>query len=81
MLCRSICVISTLSSDYITDLNRVHHLLITILLYITYDWEKQLRIKQEMVNDEMRTKSSVLAITEIDFVQENQKMIDAINKY
>jgi len=41
----------------------------------------QLRIKQEMVNDEMRTKSSVMAITDLDYVQENQKMIDAINKY
>ena len=34
-----------------------------------------------MVNDEMRTKSSVMAITDLDYVQENQKMIDAINKY
>ena len=44
-------------------------------------YESQLRIKQEMVNDEMRTKSSVLAITELDYVQENQKLLDAINKY
>jgi len=41
----------------------------------------KLRIKQEMVNDEMRTKSSVMAITDLDYVQENQKMIDAISKY
>ena len=34
-----------------------------------------------MVNDEMRTKSSVLAITELDYVQENAKLLDAINKY
>ena len=34
-----------------------------------------------MVNDEMRTKSSVMAITDLDYVQENQKMIDAISKY
>lgn len=41
----------------------------------------QLRIKQEMVNDEMRTKSAVLAVSDIDYVTENQKMLDAINKY
>lgn len=42
---------------------------------------QQLRVKQEMVNDEMRTKSTVMAISELDYVAENQKMLDAINKY
>lgn len=41
----------------------------------------QLRIKQEQVNDEMRTKSTVLALSDIDYVAENQKLLDAINKY
>ena len=41
----------------------------------------QLRIKQELVNDEMRTKSTVLALTDIDYVAENQKLLDAIAKY
>ena len=41
----------------------------------------QLRIKQELVNDEMRTKSTVLALADIDYVAENQKLLDAIAKY
>lgn len=54
-------------------------LLPSFLFFLLY--RAQLRIKQEMVNDEMRTKSSVLAITELDYVQENAKLLDAINKY
>jgi hypothetical protein len=41
----------------------------------------QLRIKQEMVNDEMRTKSTILAVSELDYVNENQKLLEAIAKY
>jgi hypothetical protein len=29
----------------------------------------------------MRTKSSVLALTEVDYVAENQKLLDVIAKY
>jgi hypothetical protein len=42
---------------------------------------EQLRIKQEMVNDELRTKSTILAVSDIDYIAENQKMLDAIAKY
>lgn len=41
----------------------------------------QLRIKQEMVNDELRTKSTMLAVSDIDYVAENQKLLEAIAKY
>jgi ferredoxin len=42
---------------------------------------EQLRIKQEMVNDELRTKSTILAVSDIDYIAENLKMLDAIAKY
>lgn len=49
----------------------------SLLIYLPI----QLRIKQELVNDEMRTKSTVLALADIDYVAENQKLLDAIAKY
>lgn len=33
------------------------------------------------MNDEMRTKSTVLAVSELDYHNENQKMLEAIAKY
>ncbi len=39
------------------------------------------RVKQEIVNDEPRTKSSIIKIDSLDLVTESKNMIDAINKY
>lgn len=47
--------------------------LITVLL--------QVRVKQEMVNDESRVKCTVATMGELDLVAECKQMIDAIHKY
>jgi replication factor A1 len=39
------------------------------------------RVKQEMVNDEPRVKSSVIKVDELDYVAECKNMLDAIAKY
>ncbi len=39
------------------------------------------RVKQEMVNDEYRVKSSAMKVDDLDFVAESKQMINAINKY
>lgn len=39
------------------------------------------RVKQEMVNDEPRVKSSVIKVDDLDFVAESKNMLDAIAKY
>ena len=55
---------------------------VLLFLFLCCLSSNQLRIKQEQVNDEMRTKSSVLGLTEsIDYPVECQKMLDAIAKY
>ncbi|RYH21143.1 hypothetical protein EON65_21385 [archaeon] len=41
----------------------------------------RVRVKQELVNDEMRTKSSGLRVDEVDLVNECHQMIEAIKKY
>jgi hypothetical protein len=39
------------------------------------------RVKQELVNEEMRPKNSVMKVDELDFVYDCKHMIEAINKY
>jgi replication factor A1 len=41
----------------------------------------KVRVKQEMVNDEMRVKNSMLKVEDLDFIDESKNLIDAINKY
>lgn len=41
----------------------------------------QVRVKQESVNDEVRTKSTVVSMVELDLVDECRQMMEAINKY
>ena len=41
----------------------------------------QVRVKQESVNDEMRTKSTVVTMNDLDLLDECNQMIAAINKY
>ena len=39
------------------------------------------RVKQEMVNDEPRVKSSVIKVDDVDYVSECKHMLEAIAKY
>jgi hypothetical protein len=39
------------------------------------------RVKQEMVQEEMRVKCTVLSLDDLDYLSECKQMIDAINKY
>lgn len=41
----------------------------------------RLRIKEEIVNDETRVKSSVMKLDDVDFVTESRMMLDAIARY
>lgn len=41
----------------------------------------KVRVKQELVNDEMRTKNTVLKVDDLDVVAECKQMLDAIKAY
>jgi hypothetical protein len=41
----------------------------------------KIRCKEEMVNDDMRLKSTAIGIEVLDFVKESNQMYDAIMKY
>ena len=48
---------------------------------LNYFISLQVRVKQEMVNEEARIKSTVLSLEEPNFISECQQMFDAIMKY
>ena len=41
----------------------------------------KVRVKQEMMNDDMRTKSTLVEMHELDFVKESAEMYQALLKY
>ena len=45
------------------------------------DWVFKCRVKNEMVNDEVRTKTSVVSMTPVDYVQESKDLLAAIESF
>jgi replication factor A1 len=45
------------------------------------EWIFKCKVKQEMVNDESRVKTSVVAMHPVDYVKESQDLLAAIEQF